>query len=158
MIFAQRRGSASGYGVPPVDHPQRSRARRHAWRPRRHLRALGRLGQQLDDVERPAERRDDVDAARERARTLDQLLPEREPDLARAGPRGSVPLLHVLRDDDPRHLVVDADASVSVVRIGQTPTSTGTGQPPIRSRNASSASRSNRICVIAKRVPAATLR
>ena len=159
-----RRSSPRGVGARRAATASRRRSSARARLRRRAgldrlLRALGSARAAVDDAERLAERRHHVDAGSRRARAVDQLARRAPPrPRARPGPRpGSAPGRARARRC-PASRCGCARALVAS-RIGQTPTSTGTGQvPPSRSRNAASGSRSNRICVIAKRAPAATLR
>ena len=146
---ACRRPSCAACSTPPA--PRRSRP---VPAPR-----LIELRQEVDDVHRRAERRDRRTRPARRSRAASSSsCPSSPPDLARvrARARGSAPARARGRRCPGTSLCTRT--SVSIVRIGKTPTRTGIGQPPTRSRNASSGSRSKRICVIANCAPASTLR
>ena len=88
---------------------ERHRAQRPAARPRSHIdRGVRELNEQVERRLGPAERRDDVDPLCLLARLLHQPTRERRADVGGLRSRGFERALHVLGDDHPRHLVVDA--------------------------------------------------
>ena len=158
MIFAARLGSDSGYGVPPsiirsdLAHAGTRPSPTTPARPRRAARGVARRRRAAGGTARRRRRR----CASARAPSISSR-PSASPTSRAPGPAARYRSCTCSGTTMPGTSLWTR-TSVSVVRIGQTPTSTGIGQPPIRSRNASSASRSNRIWVMAKRAPAATLR
>src|SRR5690348_3331383 len=64
---------------------------------------------ELEDTQRPSERRNDVHAGSLLARRCDQLARMREPDVRRIRARRLERVLQLLRHDDARHLVVQAN-------------------------------------------------
>src|SRR6266516_6358187 len=61
--------------------------------------------QQVEDAERPSKRRDEAEAGRPAPSFLDQLARTLETDLGGIVVCRPQPLLQVIRDDDPGHLI-----------------------------------------------------
>ena len=105
-VFAQRVGTDGGYGVP--NSAVRAALAKAGSTLRRHVlhRPL-ELEQQVERGLGLLERRDHVDPRDPAAQRREQLARERQPRRGRVGPGVTQRSQHVVRNRDPRHLVVE---------------------------------------------------